>query len=361
MRRKLILWLAGVTLALVPALAVAQDVPAKIHGHVQDPANAPIANGQVILSTDGKTPLYTFTTDQNGDYKGEGIKPGTYYVTLYATPGKAVDRFDNVKFTAGEDALQDFDLSRPEYVNKLPPDQKKALEEAKKKNAEINKENQNVGKLNDLLKQARADNAAKKYDDAATAMLQATTLKPDAAVLWLELGIAQTGQKKYDDALVSLKKALDLDTNSKKPNPDVEAADNNALGEVYANTNKIPDATAAYDAAAKLQPANAGMFYTNETIVLSRAGQTDATIAAADKAIAADPTKAIAYYLKGQALISKATVDPKTQKIVAPPGTADAYNKYLELAPNGPMAPEAKSVLAEIGEKINTKYNAKQH
>ena len=244
-------------------------------------------------------------------------------------------------------------------MNKLPPEQKKALEEAKKKNAEINKENQSVGKLNDLLKQARADNAAKKYDDAATAMLQATTLKPDAAVLWLELGIAQTGQKKYDDALVSLKKALDLDTNSKKPNPDVEAADDNALGEVYANTNKIPDATAAYDAAAKLQPANAGMFYTNETIVLSRAGQTDATIAAADKAIAADPNKAIAYYLKGQALISKATVDPKTQKIVAPPGTADAYNKYLELAPNGPMAPEAKSILAEIGEKVNTKYSAK--
>jgi tetratricopeptide (TPR) repeat protein len=360
MRTKLILWLAGVTLALVPALAAAQDANlASIHGHVQDPANAPIANAQVMLSTDGKTPLFTFNTDQNGDYKGSGIKPGTYYVTLSSSPGKAIDRFDNVKFTAGTDTPQDFDLSRAEYVDKLPPDQKKALEEAKKKNAEINKENQNVGKLNDLLKQARADNAAKKYDDAATAMQQATTLKPDAAVLWLELGIAQTGQKKYDDAAVSLKKALDLDTNSKKPNPDVEAADNNALGEVYANTNKIPDATAAYDAAAKLQPANAGMFYTNETIVLSRAGQTDATIAAADKAIAADPTKPIPYYLKGQALISKATVDPKTQKIVAPPGTADAYNKYLELAPNGPMAPEAKSILAEIGEKVNTKYSAK--
>ena len=123
-------------------------------------------------------------------------------------------------------------------------------------------------------------------------MQQATTIKPDAAVLWLELGIAQTGQKKYDDAATSLKKAMDLDTASKKPNPEIQAADDNALGEVYANTNKIPDATASYDAAAKLQPANAGMFYTNETIVLSRAGQTDATIAAADKAIAADPTKA---------------------------------------------------------------------
>jgi tetratricopeptide (TPR) repeat protein len=370
MRTKLILWLAGVTLALVPALAAAQD--ATIHGHVQDPANAPIAGAQVVLSTDGKTALYTFTADQNGDYKGAGIKPNTYVITLFAPPvqgatadqkaaaaGKAVDRFQDVKLTAGADTLQDFDLSRPEYIKTLSPEQQKALAEAKKKNAEINKENQNVGKLNDLLKQARADNAAKKYDDAATAMQQATALKQDAAVLWLELGIAQTGQKKYDDALVSLKKALDLDTNSKKPNPDVEAADNNALGEVYANTSKIPDATAAYDAAAKLQPTNAGMFYTNETIVLSRTGQTDATIAAADKAIAADPTRPIPYYLKGQALISKATVDPKTQKIVAPPGTAEAYNKYLELAPNGPMAPEAKSILAEIGEKVNNKYSAK--
>jgi tetratricopeptide (TPR) repeat protein len=359
MRLKLTLWLAAVTLAFVPALAGGQDTTAKIHGHAQDPANAPMVNAQVILSTDGKTAKYTFTTDANGDYKGEGITPGTYYVTLFAVAGKAVDRADEVKFTTGTDTLQDFDLSRAEYVNKLPPEQKKALEEAKKKNSEINKENQNVGKLNDLLKQARAANAAKKYDDAATLMQQATVIKPDAAVLWLELGIAQTGQKKYDDAAVSLKKTLDLDAASKKPNPDIEAADDNALGEVYANTNKIPDATASYDAAAKLQPTNAAMFYTNETIVLSRAGQTDATIAAADKAIAADPNRAIPYYLKGQALISKATVDPKTQKIVAPPGTAEAYNKYLELAPTGPMAPEAKSILAEIGEKVNSKYNAK--
>ncbi len=359
MRSKLTVWLAAIALAFLPAFAGAQDTNAKIHGHAQDPANAPIANGQVTLSTDGKTALYTFPTDANGDYKGEGIKPGSYYVTLFAQAGKPVDRFDNVKLTAGADTDQEFDLSRPEYVNKLPPEQKKALEEAKKRNAEINKENQNVGKLNDLLKQARAANSAKKFDEAATAMTQATTMKPDSAVLWLELGIAQSGLKKYDDATTSLKKAMDLDTASKKPNPEIQAADDNALGEVYANTNKIPDATASYDAAAKIQPANAGMFYTNETIVLSRAGQTDATIAAADKAIAADPTKPVPYYLKGQALISKATVDPKTQKIVAPPGTADAYNKYLELAPNGPMAPEAKSILAEIGEKVNSKYSAK--
>src|ERR1700733_9345131 len=110
MRSKLNIWLALVVLALVPALAGAQDTTAKIHGHVQDPANAPIANAQVILSTDGKTALYTFTTDQNGDYKGGGIKPNTYVVTLFSAPGKAVDRFENVKLTAATDTPQDFDL-----------------------------------------------------------------------------------------------------------------------------------------------------------------------------------------------------------------------------------------------------------
>src|SRR5450432_1687035 len=175
MRSKFTFWLALVTLAFVPALA--QDTTAKIHGHVQDPANAAIANAQVVLSTDGKTAKFTFNTDQNGDYKGAGIAPGTYFVTLFQSPDKAIDRFDNIKLTAGTDTLQDFDLSRADYINKLPPEQRKALEEAKKKNAEIIKENQNVGKLNDLLKQARADNSAKKYDEAATVMQQAVGIK----------------------------------------------------------------------------------------------------------------------------------------------------------------------------------------
>ena len=95
MRSKLTLSLALVTLALVPTLVRAQDTTAKIHGHVQDPANAPIANSVVILSTDGKTAKFTFKADQNGDYKGEGIAPGTYFVTLYSTPDKAIDRFEN--------------------------------------------------------------------------------------------------------------------------------------------------------------------------------------------------------------------------------------------------------------------------
>jgi hypothetical protein len=89
-------------------------------------------------------------------------------------------------------------------------------------------------------------------------------------------------------------------------------------------------------------------------------GQPDAVVAAADKAIAADPKKPIPYYLKGQALIGKATVDSKTGKIVAPPGCEEAYQKYLELDPNGPMSADAKGVLEQIGTKQSKSYSAKK-
>ena len=78
----------------------------------------------------------------------------------------------------------------------------------------------------------------------------------------------------------------------------------------------------------------------------------------AQEAQAADPNKPIPYYLKGKALINKASVDPKTNKIVAPPGCAESYEKYLELAPDGPFAADAKSVLAEMGTTVKGTYKA---
>jgi hypothetical protein len=101
------------------------------------------------------------------------------------------------------------------------------------------------------------------------------------------------------------------------------------------------------------------MYYQNEAIVMSRNNNLDATAAAADKAIAADPNKPLPYYLKGQALVSKATVD-KAGKIVTPPGCIEAYQKYLELAPDGPYAPEVKQVLEGMGQTVKASYKAKK-
>jgi tetratricopeptide (TPR) repeat protein len=347
------LWLAA---ALIAPLALhAQQQTGSMHGHAQDPAGTPLANAQIQVSTDGKTPLYTFNADANGDYKGDNIKPGTYVVTMYIKGQndanfKPVDRAENVKIDAGANVAQDFDLSRPDYIKKLPPEEQKAIADTKAKNAGVAKDNAQVKNLNADLAAARSDIKEKKFDDAASLMQKDTTAKPDAAVLWVELAIAQNGQKKFDDAITSAKKAIESNAASKKPSPEIEGAANNTLGEAYAGKNQIPDATAAYDAAAKAQPPQAGMFYSNEAIVLAKSGGSpDAIAAAADKAIAADPSKPVPYYLKGQALLAKGTPSKKDpNKIEVSQECIDAYKKYLSIDPSGPMAPDVKAVMPSL-------------
>jgi tetratricopeptide (TPR) repeat protein len=357
--------LLAALLVLISASAHAQPAPGSIHGHVQDPVGVAVADGIVTLSTDGgKTAKYTFNTDANGDYKGSGIAPGTYTLSLRqpTTPAdKVVDQFPEIKIASGADLAQDFDMTRADYVAKMTPEQRKAAEETRAKNAAALKENSVIKNLNANLIKAREDNKQKNYAEAETLMSAATGAKPDASVLWLELGVAQAGLKKYDDAVTSLQKTIALDAASKKPNPEIQGAAGNALGEVLATQGKVPEAQAAYEAAAKINPPAAAMYYSNEAIILTRAGNKDpqATAAAADKAIAADPTKPLPYYLKGQALIGLASVD-KAGKYIMPPGCVEAYQKYLELAPTGQMAAEVTAILQGMGQTIKSSYKAKR-
>jgi tetratricopeptide (TPR) repeat protein len=367
-----------------PSGLFAQDKVASIHGHVNDAIGQPVRRGMVKLTTDrGVDPKdrkypFSFPLDANGDYKGTGITPGNYVVIAFQDD-KSLDFNDSVDFKAGDDKLVNFDMTRKEYIDKMTPDEKKTLEEYRKKNAEAMASNAKISNLNALLTQARADTKAGNFDAAITAMQNATTTKPDEAILWEALGDAQLGSadaaakaakaagtpatdpsvsQKFVDASTSFKKAVDLNAASKKPNPEVGAASYNQLGQAYAKQGDTKDSADAYDAAAKLVPASAGMYFYNEAATLYNAGKLDEAAAAADKAIAADPKRADAYYIKGQALIPKATYDEKTKKITAPPGCVEAYQMYLQLAPDGAHAADVKGVLEGIGEQVKTTYKA---
>jgi tetratricopeptide (TPR) repeat protein len=396
MKRTISLWLGLLAFALVPVLAQEPAAPAikgptgNIHGHVTGPEGAAKTSGSVSLSIDGgKTNKFTFQVDSSGDYQGQAAV-GTYTVVYRAAdtpPDKFVDSFENIKIVAGQDVLQDFDMSRKAYVDKLPADQQKELVEIKKKNADILKANETIKHLNDDLKAvsqdfkdadsarttaaqllgasaSKADIEAKeieirtaKYTDAETLMLKDTAAKPDASVLWAQLGQAQLGlaqlvpvddrPAKYALAEATYKKVLEAEAASKKPNAQAQGAANQGLGEIYARTGKIPEAQAAYEAAAKINPAQAGLYFKNEAVIFHQMGNADAQVAAADEAIKADPAAAIAYYLKGQGLVQNATIDPKTKLYILPPGCAEAYQMYLKLAPTGPFAADAKGILAQ--------------
>ncbi|MBV9608097.1 MAG: hypothetical protein JO187_00945, partial [Acidobacteria bacterium] len=72
------------------------------------------------------------------------------------------------------------------------------------------------------------------------------------------------------------------------------------------------------------------------------------------KALAIDPTRADAYYWKGVNLLAKATT--KDNKMIAPEGTSEALNKYLQLQPDGKYASAAKELLASIGAPVQTQF-----
>ncbi|MGO8718093.1 MAG: tetratricopeptide repeat protein [Acidobacteriaceae bacterium] len=352
------------TSAWAQAASTASATTASIHGHAQDPLGQPVTNTKVEITTDAKTALYTFTTDANGDYKGSGIKPGTYTVMLFGDikgkDGKItqgiIDYQQNMKFTAGADTQVDFDMTRQAYISKLPPEEQKKIAEVRKANAKVEQENSQIKNVNKLIQEARAARKAGNFDQAIALDTQVTQAKPDVGLTWYELGDSELAAKKYDDAATNYKKALALLSAAKNPKPDVVAAADNNLGEALAKSGDVKDAVAAYEAAAKADPSNAGMYYSNEAIVLFKTGQGDAAGAAADKTIAADPNKAIAYYIKGWSLVQHASIDPKTNKIVLPPGCADAYRKFLSLAPTGPLAEDAQNILQQAGETVHSSF-----
>ncbi len=355
---------SGAPAASTAPPAASAATTAKIHGHAQDPLAQPVPNTKVEITTDGKTPLYTFTTNEYGDYQGAGIKPGTYTAVLFGTivgkDGKPtqgiVDFQQGVKLTAGQDTQVDFDMTRQEYISKLPPDVQKHIAELRKANASAEQANTQIKNVNKLIIDARTARKAGNFDQAIALDTQATQGKPDVGLTWYELGDSYLAAKKYPDAATNYQKALTLLTAEKAPKPDVIAAADNNLGEALADSGKVSDAVAAYEAAAKADPTQAGMYFTNEAVVLFKTGQGDGAGAAADKAIAADPTKPIPYYIKGWALVQHATVDPKTNKIVLPPGCADAYRKFLNMSPTGPLADDARNILAQAGETVHGSY-----
>jgi tetratricopeptide (TPR) repeat protein len=402
MKRTISLWLGLLAFALLPALAqtpAANTAPSapkgptgKIHGRVTGPEGAPRTSGTVSLSNDGgRTSKYTFPLSSTGDYAGEA-SPGAYTLVFRQpdTPlDKMNDSIDNVKIMAGQDLLQDDDMSRKEFIDKnLSAEQKKQLEELRKHNSEAMKTNEVIKSINDDLKAASQDlndadgahaaalqvlgaNATKaeieakeaeirtaKFTEVETLMLKDTAVKPDASVLWVQLAQAQIGLKKYEDAETTYKKVLELEAASKKPNPQVQGAADAGLGEIYARTGKVPEASAAYDAAAKANPASAGVYLKNEAVIFYQMNNGEAQVAAADKAIQVDPGQPILYYLKGQGLIAKAEVDAKTGRYILPSGCAEAYQKYLELAPTGQFANDVRGILEQAGEKLVTSYTA---
>ena len=341
-----------------------------VKGVAKDAQGKPITSGTVEWLSLDTGRKYELKLNKKGEYFSLGIAPGKYKATLFGPDQKELFHFGGVQ--VGLDELDlDFDLQK-EAQNAaqgqgLSKEQAQAQQEQQ---AKQQKEQSTVKTLNEKLAAAKTATDAGDYDTAISTLTDATQIDATRDLLWFKLGDAyrmsatkQTDpaekQKRYEQAVEDYKKAIDMRGSSeaaaKDPNNAATmAAYYNNLAEVYAKSGKVDDAVATYNKAAQADPTHAGQYQFNIGAVLTNAGKVDDAIAAFDKVIAADPSKADAYYWKGVNMIGKATL--KGDKMVAPDGPADAFNKYLELAPTGPYAQPAKDMLASIGASVETGF-----
>lgn len=387
--RSLAMTIAGFVLFAASALAQIST----IEGTVTGTDGKPVQGAQVMLHrTDIKWDA-KLKTDKHGHYIHTGVPVGGTFDISVMIDGKEADVVHGVKSTLGDHPPTDFDLrkSTAENSNKqamvkqamesgqisddlkkeLTPEQKAALEKSMAENkGKLQKQkalndafNEGLTALQAAPTQTTADAKAQQYQTAVTALEKASEMDATQPAVWSNLGDAYLG-------LASTKTGAEFDTDTQKGidaynksialKPDDPATHNN-YGLALAKAKKYPEAEAELKKAAELDPATAFQRFYNLGALLTNNGQSEAASKAFKAAIDAapdNPKNAESYYQYGLAMAGQATTDPKTGKFIAPAGTIEAFEKYLQLDPNGRNAQLAKDMITQLGGAVQTEFKS---
>ncbi|HUA87276.1 MAG TPA: tetratricopeptide repeat protein [Bryobacteraceae bacterium] len=354
--------------ALFSTVCLAQTTA--FEGDVKGVDGQPLKGAVIHLERTDIKGNYKVKTDKKGHYYYGGLPLGTYKISV-EVEGKEMDSVNNVRSKLGDPTELSFDLKQAaaraaaaggtqaaaeaqDAERGMSASQKKDYEEKlKKQQADMAKNKA----LNDAFNAGVQAEDAKQWDIAVQQFEKASELDPKQNVVWgrladsyINLANTKAGAERdaaLDKGVAAYQKAIEL-------KPDAPEYHNNyALA--LAKQKKFADAQAELTKAAQLDPASAGKYYYNLGAVLVNTGQTDQAIEAFKKAIDTDPNYAEAYLQYGITLMGKATLG-SDGKMVPVPGTAEAFQKYLQLQPNGKDAETAKQMLASLGQSVDTTY-----
>ena len=350
------MYAAMVAMLLVIGAAPAWSQAGRVQGRVTS-GGKPLADATVVLTNPETGKTYTMKTDKSGQFTGVGVLFGVYEEEVSDSTGQKL--FKTKVQTTGQNGAPD-DLSVEVAADgKGPGPSKEQLDKMKAEREKALGENALIAQLNPALQ-------AKDWATAEPILQKLIVANPNRWEYQQALGNAQLNLGKLDEAVATYDKAISLAENSAKSDPKADQAKVKAgvsqmlsgEGSAYLKLKKNDKAIEAFSKSAEMDP-NPGAAYFNICATQYNSGNSQGALAACDKAIAADPNKADAYFIKGSLLMGDSKQD-KDGKLQAPAGTAEALNKYLELAPDGPHANDVKQMLTFIGAKIETTYKEKK-
>ena len=319
-------------------------------------------------------------TDMSGQYSLPNLRPGIYTVTIITFPPPNEKQqpvlMGKLKVTSGEVAKADMN-----FKDVLAKQGAVAQEQAKKQDEEKQKFEgmkahftagaaflEQERKAKDDLTKATPDQRdamkqnLKDLSDKATAEFQAaqkaaTEKDPNQHLLWAKLGEAYDIAGRNEEAAQAYQQAV-----SAKPD---DPGYYNNLGNVLARAGKIDDARAAYTKSAELDPTKAATAWRNFGISLYNANRLGDAVEPLQKSAELDPKSAQTWYLLGASLVYKMTVKKVGDKDVPvfAPGTIEAYQKAIDLDPNGPYGQDAKKGLEQLqlmAPGVDIKVNVKK-
>ena len=313
-------------------------------------------------------------TDAGGKFIFPNLRSGKYTLTFH--PSEMQQPFE-VQASAQSSGPTDVPINFKEIVEKSPEGvaaMKKREEEQQKTAGMKDHFNNGIAFLDqeraaktDLAKVTadQRDQAKQKINDLADKAVaefqQANTIAlekdPNHHLFWARMGEAYDLAGRTDDAINAYQQAVTL-----KPD---NASYYNNLGNVLAKAGKIDDARVAYTKSAELDPPNAGFAWRNFGISLYQSNRMQEGVEPLKKAVEIDPKNAQSWYLLGACLVASADYKQVGDKVevTLKPGTVEAYQKALELDPNGTWGKQAKDGLEQVNQLtggIDTKVGGKK-
>jgi tetratricopeptide (TPR) repeat protein len=350
--------------------APAPGTPAAVSGEMRDVSGNVSSNVTVTFTNSTTKQSFDTVTDGRGLFRRAGLPPGNYSVTftfnrevvyetvLVLNPGQQATLNVNFKELKAKDAADAEEAAKKAAENREKFASMKAhfdagntaLEAARATRAQMDKlPRAEQASLQPQLSSG-AGTAITEYN-AALEVLSPTDA--NRGLVLARLGEAYELTQKYTEAAGAYQQAV-----AAKPDP----AFYNNLGNSLARTGKVDDALAAYQKAIELDPTNTAMYWRNFAVGLYNSNRIKESVEPLKKATEADPKSAQAWYLLGAALVY--TMEYKTEGDktipIMQPGTIEAYQKAIELEPNGPYGAQAKDgleALQAMGVGINTKVN----
>jgi tetratricopeptide (TPR) repeat protein len=366
---------AGMAVFALASLAQITGIEGIIKGEDGKPLQGAIVK---IHRTDIKGEYATKPTDKKGHYIYNGLPYGKYELLVFVGD-KQVDELKGVQTRPGDLQVLNFDLKAEktptaadankqalaqkametgqisdDLARQLTPEQKAQLQKQIDANVTQRKKN---NALNQSYNDGIAALEAKQYDAAVENLNKAAELDPNQIAVWSHLAQAyteQAGTKTGAEHDAAVAKAIETYNKALTLKPD-DASLHNNYGLLLAKAGKFPDAIGELEKAAQLEPANSCKYYYNLGALYTNAGQVEPAIDTFKKGIAADANCADAYYQMGVNLMAKVTTTPDG-KMVPVDGTVEAFQKYLQLKPDGPYAQSAKDMLATLGSTVDSTY-----